>query len=106
MKILGRFRSRALTPPTCTNERRNWMVSEGASNGVMDESSQMVQKAGAHPRGVIVVDVAVIESHVTTTDAEASALPDKDGHGNVIQRGDGRRLRAPGTFRMQALTLA
>ena len=57
----------------------------------MDECAGKVQKAGAHHSGFIVVDVAIIESHVTANDAEASALPNKqgNGHGNVIQRGDG-----------------
>ena len=57
----------------------------------MDESSQMVQKAGAHKRGFIVVDVAIIESHVAAADVKAPALQNKEGNGHrkVIQRGDG-----------------
>ena len=58
---------------------------------------------------------AVVKSHHCATamklnifvNVKASALPNKEGRemsGNFIQRGDGRRLRAQGTFRRQALT--
>ena len=59
----------------------------------MEEGSGKVQNASAHATGLIVVDVAIVESHVGVgvADIETPALQNKEGkgHGNVIQRGDG-----------------
>ena len=61
----------------------------------MDEISGKVQKASAHGSSLIVVDVAIVESHVAVADVKAPGLQNKErkGHGKVIQRGDGRRFR-------------
>ena len=57
----------------------------------MDEGAGNVQRASTHAPSLIVMDLAIVESHVTATDPEASALPNKEGkgHGKVIQWGDG-----------------
>ena len=59
--------------------------------GVMDEGSRKIQEASAHVDGSIVMDVAIVESHVGVADIETPALQNKEGkgHGKVIQRGDG-----------------
>ena len=57
----------------------------------MDECSGKVQKAGTHPRTCVVMYVAAVQLHVATGDIDSSALPKEEGngHGKVIQRGDG-----------------
>ena len=59
----------------------------------MDEGSRKVQKASAHFASFVVMDVAVVESHVAAAagDVKTRALQKKEGngHGKVIQRGDG-----------------
>ena len=57
----------------------------------MEEGSGKVQKAGTHAGSLIVVDVAIVESHVAAGDVKIPALQNKEGkgHGNVFQRGDG-----------------
>ena len=57
----------------------------------MDECSGKVQRAGTHVRSLIVMYLAVVESHVAVIDVDSSALPNKEGkgHGKVIQRGEG-----------------
>ena len=67
------------------------MVTERSSNGVMEEGSGKVWKASAHPASVVVVDVAMVESHIAAVDVKTPALQNKEGkgHGKVIQRGDG-----------------
>ena len=64
---------------------------ERSSNGVMDEGSGKIQEASAHDFSFIVMDVAIVESHVAAKDVQPPALPNKagKGHGKVIQRGDG-----------------
>ena len=66
-------------------------VSECASNGVMDEGSGNHQEASAHGFSFIVMDVAIVESHVPAVDVKTPALQNKGGkgHGKVIQWGDG-----------------
>ena len=70
---------------------RKGRVTESSSNGVMDEGSGKVQKAGTHVNSSIVMDLATVQLHVAATDQDSSALPNKEGtgHGKVIQRGDG-----------------
>ena len=70
---------------------RNGQVTERSSNGVMDEGSGKIQEASAHVGSFIVMDVAIVESHVAANDAKTPALQNKEGkgHGKVIQRGDG-----------------
>ena len=70
-------------------------VSEAASNGVMDEGSGKVWKANTHVASSIVMDVAIVESHVAAADVKPRTLQNEEGkgHGKVIQRGDGRRFR-------------
>ena len=70
-------------------------VSETSSNGVMDEGPGKIQEASTHAASFIVMDVAIVESHVAAADMKTPALPNKEGkgHGKVIQRGDGRRFR-------------
>ena len=60
----------------------------------MDEGSGKIQEASAHAGSFIVMDVAIVESHVAAMDV-TPALQKKEGkgHGKVIQRGDGRRFR-------------
>ena len=50
-----------------------------------------VQEASAHVGSFIVMDVAIVESHVAAADVKTPALQNKEGkgHGKVIQRGDG-----------------
>ena len=57
----------------------------------MDEGPGKIQEASAHGGSLIVMDVAIVESHVAAADVKTPALPNKEGkgHGNVIQRGDG-----------------
>ena len=57
----------------------------------MDEVSGKIQEASAHERSFIVMNVAMVESHVGVADIETPALQNKKGkgHGKVIQRGDG-----------------
>ena len=57
----------------------------------MDEGSRKIQEASAHGFSFIVMDVAIVESHVAAGDAKTPALQNKEGkgHGKVIQRGDG-----------------
>ena len=68
-------------------------VSETSSNGVMDEGSGKIQEASAHGVSFIVMDVAIVESHVAAADEETPALQNKEGsrkgQGKVIQWGDG-----------------
>ena len=62
----------------------------------MDEGSGKIQEASAHGSSFIVMDIAIVESHVATAlDGKTPALQNKErkGHGKVIQRGDGRRFR-------------
>ena len=75
--------------PPCENQAGHVRVH--ASNGAMEEGSGKVQKASAHATSVIVVYLAVVESHVAAIDAQPPTLPNKEGngHGKVIQRGDG-----------------
>ena len=47
----------------------------------MDEGSGKVQKASAHAGSLIVVDVAVVESHIAALDVQPPALPNKEGKG-------------------------
>ena len=56
----------------------------------MEEGSSKVWKASAHP-SVVVVDVAMIESHIAAVDGKTPTLQNKEGkgHGKIIQRGDG-----------------
>ena len=80
--------------PLPTRERARetiGQVREVSSNGVMEEGSETVQKVSAHHAIIIVVDVAVVEIHFAAPDGDSSTLPNKEanGHGNVIQRGDG-----------------
>ena len=58
---------------------------------MMDEGSGKIQEACAHVGNFIVVDVAIVESHLAAKDEHPPALPKKEGkcHGNFIQRGDG-----------------
>ena len=63
-----------------------------SSNRVMDEGSGKIQEAGAHVVSfIIVMDIAIVESHVAAADVKTPALQSKEGkgHGKVIQRGDG-----------------
>ena len=78
--------------PLHKREAHDRMVSDGASNGVMDKCSGKVQKAGTHASSLIVMYIAVVESHVGVNDYQPPALQNKEGngHGKVIQRGDGR----------------
>ena len=78
----------AIPPPYQTRKEN---VTERSSNGVMEQGSGKVWKAGAHPASVVVVDVAIFESHITGFEPEASTLPNKErkGHRKFIQRGDG-----------------
>ena len=71
--------------------QRKGRVTERSSNGVMDECSGKVQKASTHAKSFIVVDVAIVESHVAAIDEDPPALPKKEGkcQGIFIQRGDG-----------------
>ena len=64
---------------------------ERSSNGVMDEGPGKIQEASAHVVSFIVMDVAIVESHVAAADVKSSALQNEEvkGHGKVIQRGDG-----------------
>ena len=75
-------------PPPCKIKGE---VREFSSNGVMEEGSRKIQEASPHLESFIVMDVAIVESHITAYDAEASTLPNKEGtcQGKVIQRGDG-----------------
>ena len=91
---MGRFKSRALTPWTCTNERSTIeKVRESSFNGVMDETSGKVEKAGTHASSFIVMYLAVVEIHhcAAAPNSKASTLPNKEGkcQGKVFQRGDG-----------------
>ena len=66
------------------------MVSEGASNGVMDEGSGKIQKASAHAVGLIMVDLAAVQLHVAASDSDTPALPNQQRKSHkVIQRGHG-----------------
>ena len=48
---------------------------EMASNGVMEEYSGKVQKVSAHAASsFIVMDLAIVESHVAARDAKTPAL--------------------------------
>ena len=57
----------------------------------MDEGSRKIQEASAHLVSLIVMDVAIVESHDAAMDVKTPALQKKEGkgHGKVIQRGDG-----------------
>ena len=57
----------------------------------MDEGPGKIQEASAHGGSLIVMDVAIVESHVAAIDAQPPTLPNKEGkgHGKCIQRGDG-----------------
>ena len=54
-----------------------------------------VQKASTHAKSLIVMYLAIVESHVAALDVQPPALPNKEGmcHGKVIQRGDGGKFR-------------
>ena len=78
MKILGRFRRRALTD-RCTRETRSrytiGKVRETSSNGVMEEDSGKVQKLSAHAAiSFIVMDLAIVESQVAAIGGKTPAL--------------------------------
>ena len=62
-----------------------------SSNGVMEEGSGKVQETSAHVVSFIIMDVAIVESHVAAVDVKTPALQNEEGkgHGKVIQRGDG-----------------
>ena len=66
---------------------------ERSSNGVMEEGSGKVCKASTHPASVVVVDVAIVESHVAALDEQPPTLPKNKERrkmsGNFNQRGDG-----------------
>ena len=101
MKVLGGFRRRALT--SCAreirqSENRTGYVRVTASNGVMEEGSGKVQKASAHEASMIVVDVAIVESHVAAIDADSAPLQEHTGTvlGNFFHRPAGKRLRQAG----------
>ena len=66
-------------------------IREVSSNGVMDEGSGKIQKASAHPGGLIMVDLAAVQLQVAAIDPDSAALPNKQrkSYGKVIQRGDG-----------------
>ena len=50
-----------------------------SSNGVMDECSGKVQKVGTHRNSLIMMDLAVVESHLSAVvNIKASALPNKE----------------------------
>ena len=89
MKVQRQFRRRSLTG--CAHKKQAGHVSERSSNGVMDEGSGKIQEANAHGGSFIVMDVAIVESHVAIADVKTPALQNKEGkgHGKVIQRGDG-----------------
>ena len=61
----------------------------------MEEGAGKAWKASAHPASDVVygvvVDVAMVESHIAAVDVKTPALQNKEGkgHGKVIQRGDG-----------------
>ena len=57
----------------------------------MDEGLGKIQEASAHGESFIVMDVAIVESHVAAAHVKTPALQNKEGkgHGKVIQRGDG-----------------
>ena len=50
-----------------------------------------VHRASAHDPSSIVMDVAIVESHIAAVDVKTPALQNKQGKGHrkVIQRGDG-----------------
>ena len=75
-------------PPPCKIKGE---VREFSSNGVMDEGSGKIQEASAHVVSCIVMDVAIVESHVAAADEKTPALQNEEGkgHGKFIQRGDG-----------------
>ena len=56
----------------------------------MEVGTGKIQEASAHMDSFIVMDVAIVESHVAA-DVKTPALQNKEGksHGNFIQRGDG-----------------
>ena len=54
-------------------------VREMSSNGVMDEGSGKVQKAGTHASSLIVVYLAVVELHIAAPEKDSSALSNKEG---------------------------
>ena len=54
-----------------------------ASNGVMDKDSGKVQNASAHIKSLIVMYIAVVESHVGASDCQPPALQRK---GTVTER--------------------
>ena len=47
---------------------------EGSSIVAMEESSWMVQKASTHALCLIVMDVAVVEGRIATTNVDATSL--------------------------------
>jgi hypothetical protein len=80
-------------------ENRIGKVRESTSMGALEEGSRKVQKASAHVSGLIVVDVAVVEGHVTSINAHTATLPNKEGAriwsvlGKYLHGGDGGRFR-------------
>ena len=107
MKVQGRFSkgSECEHSPAAHARIKQNMSGKSSSNGVMEEGSGKVQKAKTHKASVIVVDVAILQSHVAAIDAQPPALPNKEGngHGKVIQRGDGRRFREGSEARIYAM---
>ena len=105
MKVLGKFRMRALTG--CARENQAKHVRASSSNGAMDEGLGKVQKASAHVKSLIVVDVAVVEIHhrAAAKDEKASALANKEGREMSGQlHPTGQWMNVLGRFRMRALT--
>ena len=93
---MGRFKSRALTPWTCTNERSTIeKVRESSFNGVMDETSGKVEKAGTHASSFIVMYLAVVEIHHC-----AAALNEKvkDRSSNGVMDECSGRVQNAGTY--------
>ena len=48
----------------------------------MDEGSRKIQEASAHAVSLIVMDVAIVESHVAVADVNTPALQNKEGKGH------------------------
>ena len=64
-------------PPPCQIREVNVRVT--SSNGVMDEGSGKIQEASAHEASFIVMDVAIVESHVASIDVQPPALTKRKG---------------------------
>ena len=62
---VGRVFPRTTTSLTgCAHKKQAGHVSERSSNGVMDDCSEKVQKAGTHASSFIVMYLAVVEIHL------------------------------------------